>query len=460
MAQNDTISAKQARFAATATLYTIVVIAILIAANWLANRYNKTYDTTRNKRYTLSEQTKKIVRDLKTDATITYFDRPDGFKQAQGILDRYGNLSHKIHVQYVNPLKDPTLAMAYGVRTAGTAFVTVDKRREEARALTEEGITTAFLKDLKGVRRVCFVHGSGERDLNDNEASGIAQLKTVLQHDNYEAQDITLLDKTAVPSDCRVLVVAGPKSNYTPNEIEALRNYVQGGGSALFALDPPLALQHEQISDNKPLTDLLAGWGVTLDKDIVLEQNPEVLTADLGPVFPLVINYESHPITNDLKNHYTGFAITRSLQVKNGDKTTVQKLLSTTDSAVTTSHLDQSGINIKDPANQHGIFALGAAGTYNTGQAGKEGRFVVYGTSRLLDNSETGVHFQANRDLVLNTINWLASDEDLISIRPKEAEDQHLSMNQTQVRLFNYTDLIALPLLIIVAGVSILWKRR
>jgi ABC-type uncharacterized transport system involved in gliding motility auxiliary subunit len=192
----------------------------------------------------------------------------------------------------------------------------------------------------------------------------------------------------------------------------------------------------------------------------VLEQNPEALTADLGPVFPLVMNYGSSPITDDLKDHYTGFAITRSMQVDNTGKTTDTKLLMTTDSALATSHLNNAGINIKDPANQHGTFTLGASGTYSTGNAGKEGHFVVFGTSRVLDNSETGIHFQANNDLVLNSINWLSADQDLISIRPKQPEDQRLTMNQAQIRTFNYTDLIALPLFIIAMGVTILWKRR
>lgn len=456
----STIAQKQNRFAATSVLYLIVVVAILVAVNWLADRYNKTVDTTKNQQFTLSDQTKKIIRDLKTDATITDFDDANGFRQAQTILDRYANLSHKVHIKYVNPRKDPTLAAAYGVRTAGVAFVTIGERREEVRALNEEGITGAFVKDLKGVRKVCFVQGSGERTLDNNQANGLSQLKTLLGRDNYDTAEITLLDKFAVPSDCRVLVIAGPKEDYTANEVDALKNYVANGGNILFAIDPPLDLQKEHIADNKPLTTLLASWGVTLGNDIVLEQNPDALTADLGPVFPLVINYESHPITDDLKDHFTGFAITRSMQVANTAKTNVTKLLLTTDQALATNKLNAAGINIKDPSNQHGTFILGAAGTYNNGTPSKDGHFVVFGTSRVLDNSETGVHFQANRDLVLNAINWLASDQDLISIRPKPADDQHLNMNQTQTRMFNYVDLIALPLLIIAIGVSTLWKRR
>src|SRR3954463_10634028 len=98
----NTIAARQARYGATATLYTIVVIAVLVLVNWLANRYNKTYDTTSNKRFTLSQETQKLVQNLKSDATITYIDKSSGFETARGMLDRYKNLSPKIHVQYID----------------------------------------------------------------------------------------------------------------------------------------------------------------------------------------------------------------------------------------------------------------------------------------------------------------------------------------------------------------------
>src|SRR5690349_15021844 len=99
--RRDTVAARQARFGATAGLYTIVVIAVLVLVNWLGNRYNKTYDTTSNKRFTLSQETQKIVKGLKQDATITYIDKASNFEQARGILDRYKNLSPKIHIQYI-----------------------------------------------------------------------------------------------------------------------------------------------------------------------------------------------------------------------------------------------------------------------------------------------------------------------------------------------------------------------
>src|SRR5947209_12462125 len=150
-------SAQQARFVATAVLYTIVIIAVLVMVNWLANRYNKTYDTTSNKRFTLSQETQKMAQNLKSDATITYIDKSSGFEGARGMLDRYRNLSPKIHVQYIDYQKQPTVARSYGLRFPGTAFVETNGRREEAKSLTEEGLTGAFLKGLKGVRKVWFV---------------------------------------------------------------------------------------------------------------------------------------------------------------------------------------------------------------------------------------------------------------------------------------------------------------
>jgi len=83
---------------------------------------------------------------------------------------------------------------------------------------------------------------------------------------------------------------------------------------------------------------------------------------------------------------------------------------------------------------------------------------VVIGSSLWCSNSF--LRFAGNRDLFLNIFNWLSSDEDLISIRPKEPEDRRLNMNARQVTMVFYTTVILIPLFIILAGVSVWWKRR
>src|SRR6202453_3730281 len=106
------LKARQTKYGAYAAVYVLVVIAIVVVANMLADRYNKSYDTTSNKRYSLSDQTKKIVTGLKQDATITYFNQSTRFQDGKDLLDEYANLSPKVRIVYVDPDKNPQAARA------------------------------------------------------------------------------------------------------------------------------------------------------------------------------------------------------------------------------------------------------------------------------------------------------------------------------------------------------------
>src|SRR5215472_8285742 len=171
------LKARQTKYAAYATLYTVVVLAIITVANVLGDRYNKTYDATANKRYSLSEQTAKIVKGLKEPATIYYYDRPTGFSRAKDTLEQYSNLSPKVHVQYVDLEKNPLAAREAGVKSLGTTIVQIGARKEEANGLTEEGITGAFIRDLKSnTRTICFVTGSGEHQIDETGGDGYSRL--------------------------------------------------------------------------------------------------------------------------------------------------------------------------------------------------------------------------------------------------------------------------------------------
>src|SRR5437879_8321618 len=117
------LKARQTKYAAYATIYTLVVIAVVIVANVLADRHDKSFDATANKRYSLSDQTAKIVKGLKQDAVITYYDKQSGFQPAKDLLDRYSTLSSRIRVKYVDVEKNPQVARAAGVTKLQTSFV-------------------------------------------------------------------------------------------------------------------------------------------------------------------------------------------------------------------------------------------------------------------------------------------------------------------------------------------------
>jgi ABC-type uncharacterized transport system involved in gliding motility auxiliary subunit len=457
--KTDWVKTRQTKYAAYSATYVIIVLAVVGVANFLANRYNKSLDATANKRYSLSDQTKKIIGDSKQDITIQYFDRPSGISGGKDLLGRYALLSPKVHVEYIDLLKNPTRARAANISKEGAAVITIGNKKEEAKTFDEEGVTGAMIHALKGGdRNVCVTAGSGEHRVEDTSGEGFSDFQTVVTKDNYKVKSVSLLEKAEVPADCTVLVVAGPSGDYIQPMVDAIKKYIEGGGRALFLLDPPLKMGRREISDNDALLGALAGWGVTAEKDLLLDENPVSQLVGLDATVPLVTTYESHPIVSDLSGTATGFPISRGLEVKDADKTKVVKLFSTSTNSYSTYTLNAQEIKIDPAKDKKGPFVLAAAGTYDTGKPNNQGRFVVVGNSRWAAN--TFLRFNGNRNLLLNMLNWLSSDEDLISIRPKEPEDRRITLSRAQFQMVRGVSQFLLPLIVMVGGIMVWWRRR
>jgi ABC-type uncharacterized transport system involved in gliding motility auxiliary subunit len=223
-------------------------------------------------------------------------------------------------------------------------------------------------------------------------------------------------------------------------------------------LDPPVQFGRSTIAANDALTGLLQSWGVTLDKDMILDLNPVGQLAGLGPQVALVTTYTSQPIVAQMRGSAVGVPLSRSLEIKNTDKTNVEKLFDSSSSSLATSNLSSPEVSVTDPNNRKGPLTIAAAGTYNTAKQNSEGRFVVTGSSSWAANRFLG--FNGNGDLALNAVNWLASDEDLISIRPKPQEDRRITMTRAQLNLVRGTSQFVLPLMVVIAGTLVWWKRR
>ena len=171
----------------------------------------------------------------------------------------------------------------------------------------------------------------------------------------------------------------------------------------------------------------------------------------------MVTNYESQPIVRDFKEVVTAIPLSRTLKINNTAKVTVEKVLSTSDNSFATSSV-ASPIDPKKGVK--GPLVLAAAGTYNTGNPNNPGRFAVYGSSLWAANNVLGSRSIANRDVALNTFNWLTSDEDLISIRPKEPEDRRLEITGNRMSLLFWWSVVLLPLIVVGSGLGVWWRRR
>ena len=453
------LKAKQTKFTAYVALYILIVVAVLGILNFLAQRHNKSFDTTSNKRFSLSDQTHKVVGNLKQDVKISYFDRTSSFQNARDLLDRYDNLSAKLSVDYIDPDRKPAIAKTVGVRNYGSIFVEAAGRKEEAKSLSEEEVTGALIRALKGgVRTVCFVSGSGERRTDDSDRQGYSNFKELIERNNYKTQTVSLIEKPEVPKDCTVLVVGGPRYDYQQPAVTAIKTYVESGGRALLLLDPPARFGRDETSENAALVDLLGSWCVTISKDLILDTSGIGQLFGLSEAVPLVASYEFHAIVREMKEVATAFPLARSLDTKTADKVSTEKLFSTSANSFATTNLTSSEIKLDPKKDKKGPFTLGVAGTYTTGKENVQGRYVVVGSSGWVSNSI--LRFNGNRDLAMNMFNWLSSDEDLISIRPKEPEDRRLSLTVRQMRLILYTCLIFMPLAVIGAGISVWWRRR
>jgi ABC-type uncharacterized transport system involved in gliding motility auxiliary subunit len=470
------LKSRQTKYGAYAVVYTLVILAVLAAINFLANRYTKSYDSTANKQFSLADQTKNVARRLDHDVTIYDFDETTRFPQARDLLDRYAALSPKLHVKYIDPVKKPQQAQAAGFRRDVNILVDSGTKKEEAKSLTEEEVTGALIRSLKsGERNVCFLNEAGERSLDETNGRGFSYLKQILERDNYKVRAIDMKPKAdatkplavgqapapanvEVPKDCTVLTIGGPQGEYPAPVVNAIKTYVEGGGRALIMLDTPVPLgRQEPAAENAELVKQLADWGVTANKDLVLDLSGVGQLFGLGPEVPLVTAYESHPITAPLTRGVpSAFPVTRSLDVSTGAKATATKLFGTTEDSVSVTGVPAGGA-IDPKKGKKGPFTLGAAITLS---GGSQGRVVVTGTSFWASNNLIASRQLGNRDLFGNMVNWLSSDEDLISIRPHAPEDRPLTLTAQKLSMVFWLSVVIFPLAVVGFGMTTWWKRR
>ena len=476
----EALRSRQMKSGSYAAAYVLVFAAILGAVNWLASQYNRTYDATEQKLYSLSDQTHKILGNLDRDVNMFYFDRKTNFLGAKDMLVRYENASNRVNVEYIDPDEDPLKTEAMNVRSYGTLVLDIGGNRKEVSSTTEEEITNAIVTALKGQNKTaCVVTGHGEAAGEDTGRDGFSNAREAVEDANYEYEDVSLAS-ASVPDNCTLLLIAGPSTDYFEPEVEALIDYVESGGRLLLMLQPALPDAAGKRKPSSPeLVELAARWGTAVNDDIVIDQSPIGQLFGGGPLTPMVAEYEAHPIVSPMANVATLFPASRSVvrAEETPDGWELDDLFRTSDASFATTSFatDSEGVLIREEsAETPGPINLAVAGTYDVPQHAaepengeedaieeqeeREGRIVVIGSSRFACNY--GLGRGGNYDLFLNMLNWLSSDEDLISIRPKDPENTPLDLSEGEMRRIFLFSLALVPMVIIVGGVWNWWGRR
>ena len=461
----------------TMTLISIVaVFGILFIVNMLAKDRSTRWDLTKGQIYSLSDQTVKILSSLDTPIKIRVFARD--FAQYRDRLDEYAHASNKVSVDYIDADKQPALAKQYDVQTLGTTVFEYKGRVERVTANTEQDLTNGLIKVLAGKENhAYFTSGHGERDTAGSEREGYSGITGALQRDNFKVEKLVLAQQGDVPSDATVVVVAGPRIDFFPNEIDSLKRYISKGGKVFFMLDPP------NKADSPPLTNLstlLHDWGVQLGNDIVVDVSGVGQLLGTDASVPVAASYPSHPITQRF-SYVTAYPMARSVipvadAAGGPNKPVAQAFIETSPRSWAENDIKQLITTGKvamevSKGDRQGPISLGVAVTAPIqGASADEGekkdetqpkpevRLAVLGDSDFVANYAGNI--PGNADLFLNTVNWLAQQETLIAIRPRQPEERRIAMTATDQRNVLWLSVFVLPGLIIGSGIYTWWRRR
>jgi len=471
---------RSAKYGTLAIVSVLVFAGILGAVNYIASRQNKRWDFTANQVYSLSDQTIKVIQNLDAPVKMTVFDRElalDGYRDR---LDVYSYHSSNVTTEYVDPEKNPLRAKAAEIQSLGTIVIEYKDRTERVTSSDEQAIANALIKAVTGAtKKVYFTQGHGEKDTASSDRSGYSAITSALGSDNYGVEKIVLAQAREIPADATVLVIAGPQTDFLQPEIDAITTYVAKGGKVLVMLDPP-----EDPAKGLPALDgFLRSWGFDVGTNIVVDASGigQLLGTDAS--VPVAATYPSHPITTNFQL-MTAYPLARSVGAVEGGANgrTPQPIVET--SAQSWAEADIAALGKGDgrvelnpeKGDRPGPISLGAAVSapatdvpatpepkpdQPAGAAEPpkpESRLVVVGDSDFASNGILGV--QGNRDFFLNTVNWLAQQENLIAIRPREPEDRRLTLTaDDQSRIFLLSVLI-LPGLVFAAGIYSWYGRR
>ncbi|HTY19509.1 MAG TPA: Gldg family protein [Myxococcota bacterium] len=457
------------KYGSSAVAQAAIAIAIVVLLSLLANRYHWRYDASQAHVHSLSDQTQKVLAGLERDVEVTAFFQKLDQPAVRTLLDRYRYVSDKVKVDYADPNARPDLIERMKIAPEkigkGLLHVQLGDETVDISEPDEEKLTNALVKLTRTAhKKAYFLTGHNERAVEGkgaDEKDGFARAADALRDENYRFETLNLATKGDVPDDADVVIIAGPTQPFRPEEHAALQRYLERGG-ALFAMVDPRA--H---------TDLVADldrWGVALGDDAVVDRVQSLFGQAMSP---MAAEYGTHEITKDLRE-VTLFPMTRSVQPRKGAESRFVELVKTSKESWAERDLDtlfnqgRAELGADDLKGPVPIAVAGAplldgaktvaAADKKDDPKKKEARLVVFGDSDFAANETIDAY--RNRDLFVNSVNWLLGDVEAIAVRPNKSRASRLTLSTEQFTQIRYLSLFVLPELIAVVGVLAWWSRR
>ncbi|HKI54031.1 MAG TPA: GldG family protein [Anaerolineales bacterium] len=450
------LSGRQAKYGSNALITSVAFIAIIIFANVLAYQNPVPLDWTADKVNTLAPESIDALGRLPEPVKATaFFSSQYNSTAARDLLEKYRtNSKGKFDFEFVDPDRNPLAAQEAGITGDGKILLQMGQNRQIVSVASENEITNGFVKLLNPESySIYFLSGEGERSIDDPSDTSFTKISQALENKNYTVKTLNLEAET-IPNDAKVIVLAGPLTPLSTQAVDALKSYLSSGGS-LIALEDPLPFT--EFGDK---TDLLAeylssDWGITLNDDIIIDTQ-----APSSAYFATAVQYTPHPITDKMGGIGVTFPYARSLSISTDiQDVTVTDLYYTTDQAW--GETDFASIQANqpqyDPDNEQ-VGPMLLAATAENSVTG--GRVMVVGNSSFAVDSN--FDYSGNGDLLINSIDWSAENEQLISLSSvgTATERTFVAPGSFQRMAMLAASVCLIPLAIILMGAASWYTRR
>lgn len=440
----------------------LAVIGIVAAVNYILNRqFSRRIDLTANHIHTLSEQTVQVLSTLQEPIQVTGFFTPatqQQREQADALLKDYQEKTDKLVVQMIDPDENPTLAQKYDNALPGTLVFEKGKRTEKVYNFDENTFTNAILKVTQTQQpAVYFTTGHGEYDPADFEAAGYGAIADFLKQVNYKIEPLNMATiSDTLPADTRALVIAGPQRKFSDTDEKRIQDYLDKGGRVLLMTDP---------NTDVGLTNLLKNWGMEAQSNLILDPGQNYLGNLPIPVF---VKFPSSPVTQKLSTLGIYLPGTHSLKTVEGSDKQLTALFTTTDVSCAKTDfkkLQEQGQAACADGDAKGPFVVGYAAEGAGGGGAnpdQRARLIVLGNAAFASNRWMNSQDSlGNQQLFANMINWLAGQEALIAVPPRDPNLRPLSvMTESELGLVFWTSVLLIPLAALIVGGILWWRRR